>query len=405
MSPTTDSSMHPAQSSLFSAQFMLLLLANFSVSTCFGAFFIFPLYVIEIGGTKTSIGVLMGTMALASVLVRPWVSTAVDKIGRKKSFGIGSLILTVVCAAHIFTFTDIQSAFIPLLLLRFLFGAGFALCIVATFTFATDMAPPNRLNEGISIFGVMGVLGVAVGPLSAEWLAFSYGYREMFIGIFFVALLSFITFFCLKETIIRNTAEVEGTFLMILKHPTVLAMFMVGCCFGIGFSAHSGFIAPFAEMRGVLFSPYFTAYSASAITSRIFLGKIVDRFGERKILPAAFVITAAGFILLLTEDISSVLFLLAGACGGIGHGMLVPGMLSVAVRKVNRQDRGKATGVVTGGVDSGLFAGSMLLGFIGEKLGFTAIFYTSSLFLLLGLFIFVFSLKKKLNSNNLTESV
>ncbi len=373
MSPTTDSSVRPAQCPLFSAQFMLLLLANFSISTCFGAFFIFPLYVIEIGGTKTSIGILMGAMALASVIVRPWVSTAVDKIGRRKSFGIGSLILTVVCAAHIFTFKDIQSAFIPLLLLRFLFGSGFALCIVATFTFATDMAPPNRLNEGksilkgISIFGVMGVLGVAVGPISAEWLALSYGYREMFIGIFFVALLSFITFFCLKETIIRNTAEVEGTFKMVLKHPTVLVMFMVGCCFGIGFSAHSGFIAPFAEMRGVLVSPYFPAYSASAITSRIFLGKIVDKFGERKILPAAFVITAAGFILLLTEDISSFLFLLAGACGGIGHGMLVPGMLSVAVRKVNRQDRGKATGVVTGGVDSGLFAGSMLLGFIGEK--------------------------------------
>ena len=371
---------------------MLLLLANFSVSTCFGAFFIFPLYVIVIGGTKTSIGILMGTMGLASVIVRPWVSTAVDKIGRKKSFGIGSLILTFVCAAHVYTFQDIQSAFIPLLVLRFLFGAGFALCLVAAFTYASDMAPPNRLNEGISIFGIMGVLGVAVGPISAEWLVHSYGYREMFIGAFLIALTSLITSFYLKETVIKDTANVEGTFLEILGHPTVFAMFITGCCFGFGYSAHCGFIAPFAELQGMLVSPYFTAYSASAIISRIFLGKVVDRFGESKILPAAFVINTAGFIILAAVS-SSFWFPIAGACGGLGHGMLVPGMLSVAVRKVNKQDRGKATGVVTGGVDSGLFIGSILLGFIGEQFGFTAIFCTSALFLFLGLIIFMLSQK------------
>lgn len=404
MSYDTNPSMPQPQRSLFSAQFMLLLLANFSVSTCFGAFFIFPLYVISIGGTKTSIGFLMGTMALASVIVRPWVSTAVDRIGRKKSFGIGSLILTAVCAAHVFTFDDIQTAFVPLLLLRFFFGTGFALCLVAAFTYASDMAPPNRLNEGISIFGVMGVLGVAVGPISAEYLALSYGFREMFMGTFCIALVSLMTFFCLKETVIKKPGDVEGTFLMVLKHPTVLAMFIVGCCFGIGFSAHSGFIAPFAKMKEVLVSPYFTAYSASAIISRLVVGKVVDRFGELRILPVAFIITTAGFILLAGGG-SSFWFPVAGACGGIGHGMLVPGMLSVAVRKINSKDRGKATGAVTGGVDCGLFVGSIMLGFIGEHSGFTAIFYTSSLFLIFGLFIFVYSLKRKQSDSALPRSM
>ena len=52
-------------------------------------------------------------------------------------------------------------------------------------------------------------------------------------------------------------------------------------------------------------------------------------------------------------------------------------VLAAGVRGVPPNDRGKATGLLTGGLDSGLSLGSILLGLIGDWFGYPALFATA----------------------------
>ena len=71
--------------SLFSGSFLLLLAGSLMLHTGMGVFYLFPLFVLDIGGNKADIGILMGTMSLAAVCGRPWISGLVDKCSKLKA--------------------------------------------------------------------------------------------------------------------------------------------------------------------------------------------------------------------------------------------------------------------------------------------------------------------------------
>ena len=73
------------------------------------------------------------------------------------------------------------------------------------------------------------------------------------------------------------------------------------------------------------------------------------------------------------------MLILSGLFFGCGHGFLFPCLNTLAVRNEPAQIRGKITGVFTGSIDAGVFAGSIILGFIGEWAGFRALFLVAGL--------------------------
>jgi MFS family permease len=68
---------------LYTRTFLTMSLANFFTSSSFGSFFLFPLFISNLGGSKLDIGIVMGVFSLSSVLSRPWISSMIDRIGRK----------------------------------------------------------------------------------------------------------------------------------------------------------------------------------------------------------------------------------------------------------------------------------------------------------------------------------
>jgi MFS family permease len=81
---------------LYTYSFVAMALANFCITSSFSTFFLFPLFIADRGGSEGDIGLVMGVFALASALCRPWISGMIDRIGRKKSFGIGSMAMTLL---------------------------------------------------------------------------------------------------------------------------------------------------------------------------------------------------------------------------------------------------------------------------------------------------------------------
>ena len=375
---------------LFTSPFLVLLAVSMMLQTGMGVFYLFPLYVLDIGGNKADIGILMGAMSLAAVCGRPVVSSLVDRIGRKRSLVIASLLLMLVSVLHLFVKGAINQTFPLLLILRLMFGGGLALCIVASLTMTADLVPASRLTEGIGYFGVTPLVGIALGPVVAEGMVARWGFSAIFYIGLAVFIAAFLILMPLRDRFIPTTDTAAGSdnFFQALRIPIVWRMSAICLCFGLAFAAHSSFIAPFAQKNALPVSSYFAAYSASAVLARIMGGTIVNRFGEMRIMPFALVLAGIGFLCLIGVSTTAGL-VGTGFLAGMGHGLLFPSLIAVTIRPITAGNRGKVNGVLTGGFDAGVFMGALIMGQLGEHYGFWIIFVTAAAAIFLGLAIFL----------------
>ncbi|MGD9223242.1 MAG: MFS transporter [Desulfobacteraceae bacterium] len=375
---------------LYTREFFLLLASGLLLTTGIGIFYLFPLYVLDLGGSKSDIGILMGTMSLSAVALRPWTSGLVDRLGRKGSMAAGCMLMTAVSIAHLFFSGAIGQLYPALMLLRLLFGTGVALGIIASLTLAADLAPASRLNEGLGIFGVMPLMGIAIGPVVGEGIINQWGFNAMFLAaaVFFTA--GFCFLLPLKDNFTASHGGARSSFMKVLQNGLVWRMAFICLCFGVAFAAHGGFVAPFAKAGAMPVSAYFVSYSTAAVISRLLGGKLADRFGEKRLIPVALVIAGMGFVGLI-QVTSTVGLAGTGFVAGLGHGLLFPSLIALTIRPIAAGDRGKVTGILTGGVDAGMFLGSLTMGQLGEFFGFPAIFTMAAATIFVGLGTFLWT--------------
>ena len=150
---------------LYSPSFITMAFSNLFTVSSFGTFFLFPLLITSYGGSKSDIGIIMGVFALSAVLCRPWISNMIDLIGRKRSYTIGCSIMSVLPLIYLLFQGNLSHFYLSLILVRIVHGVGLAICFTASFTYIADIVPEERLNEGIGIFGVTGLTGLAIGPV------------------------------------------------------------------------------------------------------------------------------------------------------------------------------------------------------------------------------------------------
>jgi MFS family permease len=312
----------------------------------------------------------------------------IDRIGRKRSYTLGSMIMVAAPLLHLGFVDPLGTGYPWLLLLRFGHGVGMAICFTAVFTYMADILPAERFNEGIGMFGISGLAGVAAGPLAAEAVLHQAGYPGLFLAAAGFSLLSLAVHLPLGESHAPAARRQGPSFFALLGRGKFVMVALLSLLFGFGLAGTGNFVAPLAAERSLgVVSSYYLCYSAGAIVTRLFGGQLADRYGEHRILPWGIGLYAVGLLLLPTTD--SVLSLdLAGAFAGCGHGLLFPTLNTLAVRGEPGEVRGKATGIFTGGIDAGCFAGSLLLGYIGEWLGLTALFWLAGAGMAGGLLLF-----------------
>jgi MFS family permease len=351
-------------------------LANFLILSSFSTFFLFPLYVLKHGGNDVDIGVIMGSFALASVVCRPWISEMIDRLGRKKSFTVGCLTMSVMPVTYLFFNGALSDFYLPLLVVRIVHGMGFAICLTAAFTYIADLIPAGRLNEGLGIFGVSGIIGSAVGPSVAELVIDRFGFDALFLAAGLMAGSALLVHLPLSESLVHDSPQSvpSPSFFALFRKRKISLVALLAVLFGFGLAASNGFVSPYASERQLAsVSLYYIIYSTSAVVTRLLGARMADRLGEERVLPYAMILTGLGLSCLVIPG-GSVILVVAGAMGGCGHGFLYPGLSALALRNEPAASRGKITGAFTGSVDAGAFVGSIMLGFIGQWAGFQALF-------------------------------
>lgn len=370
---------------LYTVPFLLMGLANFSSIASFACFYLFPLFLMDRGASQTDIGLIMGAFSLSAVLCRPWVAAMIDRFGRKRSLTVGSLIMTVVPLGYIALDGRLHEIYVFLLMLRILHGIGLALCSTAIFTYVADIIPPYRLNEGLGIFGVSGLTGLAVGPMLAEMVITRWGFTYHFLLASSLGLVAVVSHLNLLESYITPRQEASLSFFHLFRRKKLLMVGALAALFGIAAAASGNFVAPYAKSMQLRFvAVYYVSYSLAAVMTRFGGARLGDRVGERRVLPYALVLSGSG-LLLMTWLHGSTILALAGLLSGCGHGFLYPSLNALAIRDEPMSIRGKVTGFFTGSIEAGVFLGSLFLGYVGDWLGFPVLFFAAGCAVLLGM--------------------
>jgi MFS family permease len=98
--------------------------------------------------------------------------------------------------------------------------------------------------------------------------------------------------------------------------------------------------------------------SVAFVTMAIFspvAGNLADRFGARAMLTAGLLVVAAGFLAFATLPIAGLYILGYGIVGGMGFATANMHLVSTALAKLFKENRGLATGIANSGATAGQF--------------------------------------------------
>lgn len=310
-----------------------------------------PVLLVFYGASREEVGWVMAAGSAGGLLFRPIVGWALDAWGKVRTLMVGTAILAIA----MMSMGLISSVNWVAYGARFLFGVGAGICFTGYFALATDLIPKERRTEGTAIFGVSGLLPLALNPLwdwvaeSPEQISFVFPMLGLCV---LVSLLTFLGGFerrGISVSGLRGAAQ-PG-------HPAALrdlltldtaSIWWMTPFFGGTVSAFLVHALVSAEERGLEGAVWmWVAYAAAAILVRLGGGALPDRFGTHNfIVPACAAYVGAAWCMAGAE--SWVMATIAGGLAGLGHGYCFPILVSSLMSRVPEAMRGRAMAGFTG---------------------------------------------------------
>lgn len=320
-----------------------------------------PLYVLYLGGTAASNGLVQWVFALAAVLMRPVSGALADRWGDWPVLVVGALL---------FGSGPLLYALCPslgmLLLARAFHGTGMAFYTTAYRALATALTPAGRRGEGLGVIGTATSVTMLVAPLLGEWAAARWGFAALFVLLSGLGLLAVLSTLLLPRHS-RPCAEQSWASLR-----AALGQFEIRRCvvimllLGVPFSAWVGFLSLLAQARAISTTGWaYTAYAALITAGGLLAGRLADRWGRRRVaLPSMGLIALAALGLALTHSPWGLVAL--GGLLGLAWGAARTALDTLAQDAVPSSLRGSAAAAQYTAFDLGIGLASLGLGLLAD---------------------------------------
>jgi MFS family permease len=152
-----------------------------------------------------------------------------------------------------------------------------------------------------------------------------------------------------------------------------------------GWGALTSFSALFADELGVMpRSAFLTAMAIATVVGRLTIGRGMDRLGHRRVLVRCFLAPPIGLLCLAAAQ-GRVSLIIAGVVFGAGFGLLHPAFTAYALEHIAPNRRGAAFGAILAAFDTGIGAGSSLMGSLVHAYGYRPAFAAAALIAALAL--------------------
>jgi MFS transporter, DHA1 family, tetracycline resistance protein len=321
-----------------------------------------PFYSEHLGASPTVVGALVSTYAVCQLIAGPILGQLSDRLGRRpillvSQFGTLAGFLILAFSTRIWM----------LFLARAIDGATAGNLTIAQ-AYISDVTKPEDRAKSFALIGIAFGFGFLVGPALAGFFA-HFGYQA---PIFLASGLSFTTILCTffllprREVIHEyNAAETGpggrrlsliswGEYRVYFRDKELARLLIQWLLFSFSFATFISGFALFAERRylwnghpvgvrevGYIFA--FTGFLGMIMQGGV-VGRMVKRFGERKVVRVGFISSALGYAAIgLTPTVGQLLWV-NGLSSVAGAG-LRPALTSLVTQKAGRREQGVILGL------------------------------------------------------------
>lgn len=344
------------------------------------------LYINALYGENVMSGVLSVGFAVASVACRLVGGRLSDRFGRTLFLNAGML----VCAVAVLGL-GLSKSMALLVVLRILQGMGHSMANTTSTALGVDVTPQSRMNEGTS-FVTMGFFLAAavsatlvldlVGDNGAYLNSFLFVAVILVLGVILSATCRFSTdpqYIKNQELAKRenqNGTSGKGAFSVI--EPRAVPAAALFTLISFAFSILTSFLLVHANEAGIENAGwYFTISAIMSLVTRLFAGRLADKYGPVSVLLPALICGVVGFVILAATT-NQALFFLSGALYGVLNGISGPICYTHAIQSSPKDRRGSATATYYLSTDIAHGFGTMIWAVIIDAIGFAGAFTISA---------------------------
>ena len=351
-------------SGFLTAPFVILCAFYFLVFAAgYQLFPVVPLHLRDLGASLAESGRFQTAFMLGSGFGSLFTGPLGDRLGQRRVLRVASLALVAILV--VYGFLKVRWMFY---LLAPLHGVLWSALRTASVAKVGVLLPLHHRAQGLSLFGLTGPGGVAVGPLVGLWLMPHLGFAWMLIllaGVF--AVLHGLIGALPEET----PREIKATALFQWPDRAVWGTVAVMLLVGLGFGPMPPYSAQEAKTLGMAWpATFLTCFALGMMAIRGLLA--LTGMGKRPVtlLPGMIALAVSGYALLAILPGGMARHLLAGLIYGAGYGM-VHTLLIMNIFATTAPARvGAAVGALFFAFDAATAFGALGLGWVMEHFGF-----------------------------------
>ncbi|NPV93484.1 MAG: MFS transporter [Firmicutes bacterium] len=369
--------------SLWNREFLSLNLFILLVFFNLSFFVLLPIYLKEIGGSSTVIGVIMGLYALANFVTKPMMGGLMHRFGYKSIIVTGALI---VMAASILY--GVVEEIGPLIFaVRIIHGFGVSLAIIASLAILGRMVAPEQLGQGYNMAALCMVLPMSFAPMLGEWVLRSWGFPAFWPLPQVAMALAMVSLVLAWPAIPgrRAPSGVRGARWLdseVFRDRVMMVAVAVTFLAFVGQGSMNNLIALYTEDKGLNSGYYFGSCALAIVFLRMFLGRYFDRDLQRPIIAWALLVWVAGCCTLPLVN-SNLALGAAGLVIGAGFFPIYPVIMSIVIKRSTPEHSDNNLSLFNAATDLGFLVGPALFGLVIKSLGYLWFFIGAAVIVLI----------------------
>jgi MFS family permease len=339
---------------------------------------VLPLYLTQLGGSPSVVGVVLACFAVTSVMVRPVVGHWADRWSEAG----------VMIAGMLFQAASIFLCFIPFIpataLANGLRGIGWAGLNTGGYSLLALIAPESKRGAASGLYsGVQSSAQIFFPPI-ALWLLYASfgGYGIVFIVTALFSVAAAVTGFMMSGSLTRAPRQQPAgndtqwwREIFRFVEPEILLPSILLFWLNVSLPALTNFIVLYAHELGIgNFAPYFVVIGATSMLGRPLLGRLSDKIGHARSIVAGFFFQVVALLLLtLVSNLFGVI--LCGALYMLGNAIGSSTTLALAVERADPKRRGKQMATFSVAYPLSYGVGSLLTGAAIDVAGYAGMFF------------------------------
>jgi len=371
-----------ARKSLHCTSFIVLCIIVFLAVCNVAIFFNLQLHLQELGFRKSVSGLLVSLYSVAAIVLYATASFSINERNALKVMRTGILLTLISGLLY-----PLASGFAFLALLRIVQGTGIFTILAPAMVILVRIIPRNRSGTAFSYYSIALLLPYSILPtVSESLLPLLTDPTWLYAGASLLMLPSLALSVILQRLCSLEHEEGQQktpttsalNLIRELRHPNLMTILFVNCAYFMIFSSLFFLMKDIGATRGIQeLGFFFSIQMGVMICIRLFGSSIFDTLSKTRIVTSSLLLTAGGFVMLLSFHSPVSLYPIA-ALFGLGMGLCVPPLNSLMYLSTRTENRAFNANMMMLSLHFGTFCGPFVGSIVAESFGYQVFLFLAA---------------------------